>query len=102
MVTPTCNLGVDVPEWFPAPVMNNQPIGVGMNIFLWIFLTPFIMIGLGLLIFFVACLIGSTEVRLNSSKGVVRTAIGPFRYSRRFDSRSVRDVRINETVKDSE
>jgi len=39
-------LHVPVPDWFPAPKMNGDSMGTGMTIFLWIFLTPFITIGL--------------------------------------------------------
>ncbi len=34
------HLGILVPDWFPAPEMNGNPMGVGMTIFLWLFLTP--------------------------------------------------------------
>jgi hypothetical protein len=42
-------LNVPMPEWFPAPRMNDEAMGTGMTIFLWIFLTPFIVIGLGMI-----------------------------------------------------
>ena len=40
------NLGISLPHWFPAPDMNGSPMGMGMTLFLWIFLTPFILVGL--------------------------------------------------------
>lgn len=40
---------IGLPEWFPAPNMNGEPMSLGMVLFLWIFLTPFIAIGLGMI-----------------------------------------------------
>jgi len=41
-------LGVAGPEWFPAPDGKGANMGFGMTLFLWNFLTPFIVIGLGM------------------------------------------------------
>src|SRR6188768_339904 len=35
-------LGVSLPNWMPKPIMNGSAMGVGMTIFLWVFLSPFI------------------------------------------------------------
>src|SRR5688572_4214903 len=43
------NFGIPAPEWFPAPKMNGNLLGAGMTIFLWLFLTPFIAIGLAMI-----------------------------------------------------
>lgn len=88
-------LHVPVPEWFPAPKMNKSTMGVGITIFLWIFLTPFIVIGLGLIGGFLSSLAGRTEVRIRNAEGTLFTGIGPFGRRRRFDTREVKEVRID-------
>jgi hypothetical protein len=90
-------LNVPMPEWFPAPRMNDEAMGTGMTIFLWIFLTPFIVIGLGMIGGFLSCLAGKTEVSVD--RGVVRiaTGIGPVRWNRRFQASDLREIRMEET-----
>jgi hypothetical protein len=90
------NLGIPLPHWFPAPNMNGSPMGVGITLFLWIFLTPFIVIGLVMIGAFLSCLAGRTEVRINNANGVVFTGIGALGYRRRFDATAVKDVRISD------
>ena len=90
------NLGITLPHWFPAPNMNGAPMGVGMTIFLWIFLTPFIVIGLIMIGAFLSSLGGRTEVRVNNAEGVVFTGIGALGYRRRFDASAVNDVRLDD------
>ena len=90
------NLGISLPHWFPAPNMNGAPMSVGMTIFLWIFLTPFILVGLVMIGVFVFALGGRTEVRLRNADGVVFVGIGTLGYRRRFDASAVKDVRIGE------
>ena len=88
------NLNIPVPDWFPAPNMNDSPMGPGVTIFLWIFLTPFIVIGLGMMGAFLMSIGGKTEVRLNHKTGKVFTGVWPLGYRRRFEVSSVFDVRI--------
>src|ERR1035441_816969 len=90
------NLGIRVPDWFPAPEMNGSPMSVGMTIFLWIFLTPFILIGLAMIGAFLSCLAGQTEVRISNAEGVVFTGIGTLGYRRLFDASAVKDVRLDD------
>ena len=68
---------VGVPEWFPAPNLGKTPMGTGMTIFLWIFLTPFIVIGLAMIGAFLSSLAGRTEVQLGNSEGILFAGIGP-------------------------
>jgi len=91
------HLGLGVPHWFPAPEMNGAPMSVGITIFLWLFLTPFILIGLFMIGAFLSSLGGRTEVRINNAEGVVFTGVSAFGYRRRFDASAVKDVRIDET-----
>lgn len=90
------HLGFALPHWFPAPNMNGGPMSVGMTIFLWIFLTPFILIGLVMIGAFLSSLGGRTEVRMHNANGVVFTGIGPLGWRRRFDASGVKDVRIDD------
>jgi hypothetical protein len=90
------HLGFQLPDWFPAPNMNNSPMGVGMTLFLWIFLTPFIAIGLVMIGAFFSALAGRTEVRMHNADGVVSTGIGALGYRRRFDASAVKNVRIDD------
>jgi hypothetical protein len=91
------HVGVTVPHWFPAPEMDGGSMSLGMTLFLWLFLTPFIAIGLMLLAAFLSCLGGKTEVRLNHKEGVVFSGIGPLGWRRRFDPEQVKDVRIQDS-----
>ena len=90
------NLDIPVPEWFPAPVMNGSPMSVGMTVFLWMFLTPFIVIGAVMLGALFSSLAGRTEVRIHRGESVVFTGIGAIGWSRRFDPGAVKVVRLNE------
>ena len=90
------NLGIPLPHWFPAPNMNGSPMSVGMTIFLWLFLTPFIVIGLVMIGAFLSSIGGRTEVRMNNAEGVVFTGIGTVGYRRRFDASAVKEVRIDD------
>jgi len=90
------NLHLTLPSWFPAPNMNGSPMGVGMTLFLWLFLTPFIVIGLVMIGAFLSSLGGRTEVRIHNAEGVVFSGIGPLGFRKRFDARAVKEVRIED------
>jgi membrane protein implicated in regulation of membrane protease activity len=90
------NLGLPIPHWFPAPIMNGSPMGVGMTIFLWLFLTPFILVGLFMIGMFLSCVAGRMEVRINNPEGVVFTRIGALGYRRRFVTSAVKEVRVED------
>jgi hypothetical protein len=95
-VASTLNLlGVPAPDWFPAPKMNGGPMGVGITIFLWLFLTPFILIGSAMIAGFFSCLAGHTEVSIRNAEGIVFSGIGAVGRRRRFDARGVQDVRLD-------
>lgn len=96
-----------VPSWFPAPNFGSggagsgqgqgQMMPLGMVIFLWIFLTPFILVGATMAFVALVSLGGRVEVRLEDALGIVRTAVGPLAWRRRFDASNVKAVRIGET-----
>jgi hypothetical protein len=87
-----------VPTWFPAPNMNGQTMGLGMVLFFWIFLTPFILIGAGMAFAFVNALFGRCEVRLRGRDGTIFTGVGPIGWRRRFDASAVTSVRGGKTT----
>jgi hypothetical protein len=85
-------MNLPVPAWFPSP----GPVGTGMTIFLWLFLTPFIAIGLGLIGAFFLTLAGHTQVSLDGNEASIFTGVGSIGYRRRFDPQVVTDVRIDD------
>jgi hypothetical protein len=91
------NLGIAMPSWFPAPEMNGGDMSTGMTLFLWIFLTPFIVIGTGMIGAFLMCIAGRTEIRIRHSEAVVFTGIGPLGYRRRFQTDEFKEVRVVES-----
>jgi hypothetical protein len=92
-------LHLSMPEWFPAPEMNGAPVGLGMTLFLWIFLTPFIAVGLGVLGFLLSSLGGRTEVRIRPGHGVIFTGVGPLGWRQFFDPASILRVRVGSAAK---
>jgi len=90
------HLGIAVPDWFPAPRMNGGGMSVGMTIFLWLFLTPFIAIGTAMILAFLSSLFGRTELALQNGQAALYRGIGPFGYRRRFAMADVKDVRIED------
>ncbi len=89
-------LHVSPPTWFPPVKMNQNEMGVGMTIFLWLFLTPFMLIGLAMVFGFFMSLGGRTEVTIQNGRGVIFTGIGPVGRRRRFSADAVRTVRIED------
>jgi hypothetical protein len=55
------HFGLTLPQELPIP--RNSVLPVGMTIFLWVFLTPFIAVGLLLLGTFASCLAGASGSR---------------------------------------
>ena len=90
-------MSIQTPAWFPGPVMNGRTMGAGVTVFLWVFLLPFIAIGLALIAGFLSCLAGKTEVRIRYSHGELFNGIGRFGFRKRFTPDAVKDVRIEET-----
>ena len=89
-------LSVPVPDWFPNPKMNGETMGWGMTLFLWLFLTPFILIGLAMIGAFFTALAGRTEIRIQQGHGVIFTGVGPIGRRRRFNPQLVSKVRVND------
>jgi hypothetical protein len=90
------HLGLPVPHWFPAPTSHEQFIPLGMTIFLWLFLTPFIAIGLAMAAAFLSCLGGRTEIRIDRGEVTLFTGIGAIGFRKRFSALAAKDVRLED------
>jgi hypothetical protein len=89
-------LGIGLPSWFPAFAAKSNSQPWGFIIFLWVFLTPFIAIGLVVFGGFLNSLAGRAEVRIQNGQGDLFTGIGPIGFHKRFEAADVRNVRIAE------
>jgi hypothetical protein len=90
------HLGVPRPAWVRGADWKYMPIG--MLIFLWLFLIPFVTVGLGMLGAFLNCLLGRTELRIEGGECVLYTGIGPLGRRRQFSVSEVTDVRIESSA----
>lgn len=87
-----------IPAWMPAHAASGAAqfgTSMGMIIFLWLFMTPFVLASLVLLWISLTCLVGRVEVRICDDRGVVLSGFGPIVWRRRFDPRRVKSVRSN-------
>ncbi len=94
------NLFGPVPDWFPTPglkdgrpIMNDEVMGVGMTIFFCAFLTPFVVIGSGMIINTLLRLFGTTDIVIDKYNSYVSTGISFLRFKRKFDPLNVKAVR---------
>lgn len=90
------HLGVSLPSWLHGHFSKSGNIPIRLTIFLWLFLTPFIAIGLVVFLSFLSSLAGRTEIRLQGGQGFLFTGVGPLGFRKRFDTSNVRDVRIQD------
>jgi len=93
------NLIGPLPDWFPVPgtkdgipQMNDGPMGLGMTLFLCLFLTPFVTIGAGMIGTAVMNLCGRIRVVIDESGSYVATGVAWLEWMRKFDAREVRSV----------
>jgi len=90
----TLNLmGIGFPEWLPL-AKSDSSMGLGITLFLWVFLTPFIAIGATMLLGFLMALFGKEEVILSHQHGQVFVGIGMVGWTRRFDPKAISSVRL--------
>ncbi len=99
------NLIGPLPKWFPAigakggvPEMNGGPMDLGMTLFLCVFLTPFILVGVAMTTVALTVLFGKTVVFIAEFDSYVATGIGWFRWKRRFDPLKVEKVIISSSA----
>jgi hypothetical protein len=100
------HLGVTLPAWFPTPISTSGGSGgsggsgsnmpLGMTIFMALFLTPFVLIGLTVVGALLTTLMGRVEVRLRGPEGAVFTGVGPFGWKRRFEADAVEAIRLTD------
>jgi hypothetical protein len=90
------HLGIPVPHWFPTPSGKGSIMPVGMTIFLWLFLMPFIAVGAAMLATFLSCLAGRTELRVAGGEAVLFSGIGSIGFRKRFKASDVKTVRIED------
>jgi hypothetical protein len=85
-----------VPHWFPAPKMDGNDMGVGMTLFLWVFLLPFIGVGVMMAGAVVMMVAGSVRVRVGRERCEVFTGVGPLGWTSRIDAGGVKGVRLED------
>lgn len=96
------NLIGPLPEWFPAPMvegegqveMNDQPMGLGITLFLCVFLIPFVLIGSGMIGMMLLFLAGRVQLLVERDRAWVKTGVGPLNWTTRFDPTRVQSVRV--------
>ncbi len=84
--------GIPLPSWAPSG-MNGMPV-----LFLWVFLLPFIAIGVVLFWAALTSLLGRCEATLSGPDAVLFTGFGPIGWKRRFQAVDIRSVRLGQTT----
>ncbi len=97
-----------LPSWYPiggsTPVNVNgtattvATMSLGMAIFLCVFLTPFVMIGAGLIAYTLHAAFGRVEVTLRGSEAWVFTGLGSIGWRRPFNPAKVTTARIKNST----
>lgn len=89
-----------VPEWLPAPgledgqpIMNDEVMGVGMTLFLCAFLTPFVVIGMGMIINTLLRLCGTSNIVIKKHRSYVSTGIAFIQRKKYFEAHEVDSVK---------
>ena len=91
------HLGKPIPAWMPAfMAKSGGDISKIMSACMWLFLTPFMLIGIALPFAVLNYLFGHTEVRMTDTKGSVFRGIGFFGRTTYFNPVNVRAVRFAE------
>jgi len=90
------HLAIPIPTWLPTPELEGGRTGPAMTVFLWVFLTPFIWIGLKILGSFLLLLGGKTEVWMEHGHSRIFTGLGPVGRRWCFATSSVSSVWIDE------
>ncbi len=92
------HMGITPPAWFPTPSSNPSGMTLGTTVFMWLFLTPFIAIGLATAAIALTSLFGRLEVRVRETRGTVFVGVGPIGWRRRFDTLGVQSISIGQTT----
>ncbi len=97
LVSTLQHMGVYLPAWFPAPDMDGDGMSLGETMFMWCFLTPFILIGLTTAGATVVALAGRVTVTFSPRDGSVLSGVAGIGWKRRFDPREVKSIQFGET-----
>src|SRR5690242_16235510 len=90
------HLGLTLPNSFPVPkTEDGADVSLRMTLLLWVAITPFALIGLGLVAAFLSNLFGRTEVRIIGSHGTIFTGVGKLGWKRRFALPQIRSVNLH-------
>ncbi len=88
-----------LPAWCPVPRSSGQPMGLGLSLFMCVFMVPFVAIGLAFAWGTLLSLAGREEVRLRGAQSEIWTGIGPLGLAKRFDAGAVTAVVIDSPVR---
>ncbi|NLB68716.1 MAG: hypothetical protein GX804_03385 [Lentisphaerae bacterium] len=91
------HLNVPIPVWFPMPVTNEDLMDVRTTVFMWVFLTPFIIIGVTVACAFLFAIGGKTKIHVSRGLSYVFKGIGSVGYRKNFKIADVSDVSISES-----
>jgi len=87
------NLVGPIPHWFPAPPMQDG-MGLGMSIFICLFMIPFVAIGVGIFAGAILALLGKTVAVIGEYEAYVSTGVFMFRWRRHFNPQQVHQVEL--------
>lgn len=86
-------LGLPLPGWVPSIEFDDT--GPGLFVLTGVFLLPFVVVGLLLVVHAALAIAGHTEVGCAGPDAWIRTAVGPLGRTRRFAAADVREVRLD-------
>lgn len=93
------NLIGPLPNWFPAmgakngrPQLNDADMTLGGTLFLCAFITPFVLVGIGMIVGVLMNLFGKVKLRIDGADSYVATGFWGFRWKRRFDMAGVTKI----------
>src|SRR5262249_33438059 len=75
----------------------GSQMALGELMFMCVFLTPFVVIGAGMIFVCMASLFGSVRVQIDGTHCRIRTGIGPLSLRQSFDASAVKAIRVGQT-----
>jgi hypothetical protein len=89
------NFDIAQPSWLPTPEVGKIKMGLGMTLFLWLFLLPFIMAGWTFISMFLMAMFGKTEISIERHGCTLFTGLGHLGVRKRFEASDVLDVQLD-------